>query len=562
MNSIHDEILELTKQLVAIPSVNGTEGEKDIACFIENYLREIPYFQQRPNQVIVQELRDDPLGRRNVFAFLRGEKGGGRSTIILHGHMDTVGVEDYGNLKSSAFDCDGLMERLSGTALPEEVREDLESGDWLFGRGACDMKGGVAVFLVLLKKLGERVGEMDGNILLSVNPVEENLHTGILRALELFEELRDREGLRYLFAINNDYICPAFPGDKTRYVYAGTVGKLLPCFYVFGKETHVGQCFEGFDASLFAAELVKTVSLNPDFCDVYRGEYTPPPSVLKIKDLKPQYNVQTAYSAFVYFNYFVHDRPMQQTVRMLKDAAAQAFERVRETVNGRFRRYCGLSGTRYTENRDACRVLEYAELFLLAEKKYEGDLPRFTGDLAEKLLAMGTDRREIPLKITQRLCEIAEIEAPAAVLFFAAPYCPHNTLHEEDPAERELMDRISSLAESFGRENGETYRMLRFFPSLSDSSYLKIDDDDASLKTLIRNFPEYGTVYPLPLERIKKLNIPALNYGCFGKDAHKWTERVYTPYSFGTLPRFLMKTLEEFLMKEKPPLAGKGRDQK
>lgn len=557
MNSIHDEVLQLTKRLVAVPSVNGTEGERDIACFIENYLREIPYFKQRPDQVIVQELRDDPLGRRNVFALLRGERGNSGDTVILHGHMDTVGVEDYGSLKSSAFDCDGLMERLSKTTLPEGVRGDLESGDWLFGRGACDMKGGVAVFLVLLKKLSGCAGEMDGNILLSVNPVEENLHTGIIRALELFEELKDREGLNYLFAINNDYICPAFPGDETRYLYAGTVGKLLPCFYILGKETHVGQCFEGFDASLFAAELVKEISLNPDFCDVYRGEYTPPPSVLKIKDLKPEYNVQTAFSAFVYFNYFVHDRPMRQTVRMLKDAAGRAFERVRETVDGRFRRYCGLSGTRYSENRYACRVLEYAELFGLAEKKYGGNLACFTRDLAEKLLADGTDKREIPLKITQRLCEIAEVEAPVAVLFFAAPYCPHNTLHEEVPAERELMGKISSLAESFGKESGETYRMLRFFPSLSDSSYLKIDDDDASLETLIRNFPEYGTVYPLPLERIKKLNIPALNYGCFGKDAHKWTERVYTPYSFGTLPRFLIKTLEEFLMKENRPLREK-----
>ena len=29
-------------------------------------------------------------------------------------------------------------------------------------------------------------------------------------------------------------------------------------------------------------------------------------SVLKMKDLKPWYNVQTATEAFVYFNYFIH----------------------------------------------------------------------------------------------------------------------------------------------------------------------------------------------------------------------------------------------------------------
>ncbi len=560
LDSTYDEILRLTKQLVAIPSVNGTDGERNVACFIEKYLRKIPYFERRPGQVVVQELRNDPLKRENVFALLKGEKGKSKDTILLHGHMDTVGVDDYGALKPYAFDCDGLKERLSGMPLPKEVRADLDSGDWLFGRGACDMKGGVAVFLVLLKKLSEHVEEMEGNILLSVNPVEENSHTGILQALDFFEKLRAEENLRYLFAINNDYICPAFPGDRTKYVYAGTVGKLLPCFYIFGRETHVGQCFEGFDASLFAAELVKEISLNPDFCDSYRGEYTPPPSVLKIKDLKPQYNVQTAFSAFVYFNFFVHDRPVQQTVKMLKAAAASAFERVTDTVNGRFRRYCSLSGTRYIEKKAVCHVLDYAELFSLAQKKHGGSLAELTRSLAEKLLAGGLDQREIALKITQRLCEIAEIKAPAAVLFFAAPYLPHNTLHEEIPAEKELMDRISSVMESCGKENGETYRMLRFFPSLSDSSYLKIDDDSASLEALIQNFPEYGTVYPLPLRQIKHLNIPALDYGCFGKDAHKWTERVYAPYSFGVLPRFLIETLEEFLMKSRP-FTGKERSQ-
>lgn len=43
--SMFDEMKELTKILVAVPSMNGTSGERDIADTIEAYLREIPYFK-------------------------------------------------------------------------------------------------------------------------------------------------------------------------------------------------------------------------------------------------------------------------------------------------------------------------------------------------------------------------------------------------------------------------------------------------------------------------------------------------------------------------------------
>lgn len=65
---MRQEILELTKRMVEIPSINTTGGEREIGVFIETYLRELPYFKEHPELVIVQELKDDVLHRRNVFA--------------------------------------------------------------------------------------------------------------------------------------------------------------------------------------------------------------------------------------------------------------------------------------------------------------------------------------------------------------------------------------------------------------------------------------------------------------------------------------------------------------
>ena len=65
---------------------------------------------------------------------------------MLHGHMDTVGVDDFGGLKEFAFSPDELLNKMLQMELPKEVRNDLESNEWMVGRGSCDMKSGVAVF--------------------------------------------------------------------------------------------------------------------------------------------------------------------------------------------------------------------------------------------------------------------------------------------------------------------------------------------------------------------------------------------------------------------------------
>ena len=126
------------------------------------------------------------------------------------------------------------------------------------------MKSGDAVFIGLLEELSEHPENLLGNILVSLNPVEENLHTGIIEGIDTLLELKEKYDLHYEMAINNDYICPLFPGDDVKTIYTGVVGKLLPCFYIQGHETHVGQCFEGFDASMAAARLVENISLNTD----------------------------------------------------------------------------------------------------------------------------------------------------------------------------------------------------------------------------------------------------------------------------------------------------------
>ncbi len=560
---MYGKILNLTKKLVSIPSLNATGGEKAIGEFLYNYISGIPYFKKHPDQVFTVPLKEDSLGRMNVFALLLGEKCendrpavcnenkfDNKDTIILHGHTDTVGIEDFGDLKEYACDCDKLAEKLKEiqNRLGEEVREDLLSGDYLFGRGASDMKSGVAVHLAVLEEISTNPEQLRGNILLTLNPVEESLHTGFIESLDTLLSLKEAFDLHYLFAINNDFICGMYPGDETRYVYTGSVGKLLPCFYIKGKETHVGQAFEGVDACRIGAEIVRLINLNCDYCDGYKGEYPAPPAVLRMKDLKPYYNVQTSISSFVYFNYMVHNKTVSEVLTGLKEAAGQAVHNVLGEMNERYLKYCRLTQIEYRELNPVIEVKEYRDIYEIAKAAYDGDLDALVNEIAVKSVNEGDDKRETSLKIVERLFTISGIKNPTVVLFFATPHCPHNTLKDEIPEEKKLTEEIAALLEKFGKANGETFKLMHFFPSLTDSSYLKIDDDPASIDILKDNFPKQDLLYPVPYEKIRTLNIPGLNYGSFGKDAHKWTERVKMSYSFDKLPRLIMKTVEKYLM--------------
>ena len=108
---------ELAAALIAIDSINATlvpggAGEREIASFVADWC-------------LAHGFEVDVLGdeRPSVVARKRGS-GGGRS-LLLNGHLDTVGV--------------------TGMEAPFEPRVE---GDRLYGRGAYDMKGALAAILL------------------------------------------------------------------------------------------------------------------------------------------------------------------------------------------------------------------------------------------------------------------------------------------------------------------------------------------------------------------------------------------------------------------------------
>src|SRR5699024_7753789 len=144
-------ILAVTKELVGIKSEVNTEGEYAIAEVGYDRLKKHPYFKTNQDRLVMEETINDEQERYNVRAYEKGTQTESNRTEVLMGHMDTVGVDDFGVYQELAFKPDEWKVHLKNESLPEAVQSQVESDDWLFGRGVLDMKSGVASNIHLLK---------------------------------------------------------------------------------------------------------------------------------------------------------------------------------------------------------------------------------------------------------------------------------------------------------------------------------------------------------------------------------------------------------------------------
>ena len=140
--------------LVQTPSTNPGAYENDVAQRVLGWLDGIPVETQ-----LVESMPD----RYSVGAVLRGRSDGPR--LVLNGHMDTVPVDDADLWTADPFGAN--------------VRDGF-----LYGRGACDMKAGLAVQIGVAHHLSKQVDRLKGSLVLHFAAGEERAEPGTLSLLD------------------------------------------------------------------------------------------------------------------------------------------------------------------------------------------------------------------------------------------------------------------------------------------------------------------------------------------------------------------------------------------
>jgi acetylornithine deacetylase len=174
-----EDLVVLTRTLVRFNTVSvdlapgsehRTNDEKQLQEFVGGVLASLgaEVDQWEPD---VAALRDHPMmppwhhwdDRPITAARLRGA-GGGRS-LIVNGHIDVVSPGD--------------LERWTSPPFAAEVRDGR-----IYGRGAVDMKGGVAGAIFALRALREVGVRLAGDVIVEVVPDEETCAMGTVAAIE------------------------------------------------------------------------------------------------------------------------------------------------------------------------------------------------------------------------------------------------------------------------------------------------------------------------------------------------------------------------------------------
>lgn len=544
-----DEILFFTNQLVNVESIVNTNGEKQISQVIYALISSFPYFKENQDHVYTQQTIGDERERYNVIALVKGKKQpSSNKTVILMGHMDTVGIDDYNHLKDKACDPEQLMTALRKEQLPPNVEEHVQSGEYLFGRGVLDMKSGVASHLYLLKYYSEHPEELDGNLVLVAECDEEDSSHGILSALPELKLLREKHQFEYVGAINADFVSPRYEGDQNRYIYKGTVGKLLPSFFITGSETHVGSCFEGIDPNFIAAEITKQISYNPELCNEALGETTVPPVSLKQTDLKPTYTVQTALSAYVYFNFFIHSWTPKEVLEKLKLQAEIAFRHALNTYEERYVEFSKATNQEIKEMTWKPRVMTYEEMDQRLVTQFGDHYLSYMEQFKEQLLLDDNlDTRMFAVKVVEEAWKWMPDRSPAIVLFYSSLYSPRIEVSGKNALEENMINALDQAVEQIQPHYEHPITTRNFFPYISDMSFVALSDDEAGIEAVKQNNPGWGSKHYVNYQDIRDINVPVINIGPYGFDAHKQFERMELKYSLEIVPNLTNEVIKQLL---------------
>jgi len=133
-------LTETLKDMIAIKSENPFDEaprqgyrEKEMGEYLEIKMAELG---------MEVTSRDVLPGRPNVFGTLKGSGSG--ATLMLAGHMDTARTDGY-----------------------VDAYNVHETDGRIYGRGACDMKAGIAAYLEVVRLLKESGTKLNGNLIIA-----------------------------------------------------------------------------------------------------------------------------------------------------------------------------------------------------------------------------------------------------------------------------------------------------------------------------------------------------------------------------------------------------------
>ncbi len=545
------DIKKILYDYIKIESYTDSPGEKLAENFLLNYFQSIPYFQENPHLWGAYPIEQDPFDRAVCYALLKGPCPSPDTIVLLH-HYDVVAIDDFKHLKHLAFSPDALYEELVKIkqSFSLEIQSDIDSGAYMFGHGACDMKAGAAIQLALLKHYSSQA-DFKGNILVLGLPDEENLSAGMRSAVLLLKALQEQHGLHYKLAVNSE---PHQRKEPEKGMFSiGSVGKLMPFIYVRGVLSHAGKVFEGLNPLNIMSEIVRLSELNMELGDVLPEQATPPPTWLYLRDDKKQYDVSMPLSSFGYFSILTLEKTLQEALTQIEALCKQAASNVLADMNMKYSAFLQANHLPQKQLPWQVQVMDFNALHALAASQtpgFEDSYAQYMEKLHGELNAHTKGFADCQMALLEFVLNVVEDTSPKVIYGLIPPFYPsvcNVTLQGLTEAAAQLPQNLCAYAqEAFD----QCYDIEHYYTGISDLSYTAMKNSQAVVAALRNAMPFYEKMYHIPVETIEQMSMPCINIGPWGKDFHKLTERVYKEDVFVRTPLLVNHAVSLLLAKD------------
>ncbi|TFF92937.1 MAG: M20 family peptidase [Promethearchaeota archaeon] len=242
-----DEYIEFLKRMIQVDTYNPPGNEKNLVPLIKEYLEE---------ENIDCEVFPFQENRANLLATLNKNAKG--STLLLNGHMDVV---PPGNKEEWKY---------------EPLLAFQKRKKYIYGRGAADMKGGLAAMIITLKLLKKLQIETSGNLIL--NAVSDEETGGEYGTGWCMEHLLEERNIKTDFCIIGE---PTGLSPLPKAVILGEKGHLQVKIICNGISCHASMPEMGKNAIYMMNEIIQ----NLPKLEEYIPKVEPPLTVEELQDL-------------------------------------------------------------------------------------------------------------------------------------------------------------------------------------------------------------------------------------------------------------------------------------
>jgi arginine utilization protein RocB len=144
-------------------------------------------------------------------------------------------------------------------------------------------------------------------------------------------------------------------------------------------------------------------------------------------------------------------------------------------------------------------------------------------------------------------------KSPAMILFYSSLYSPRIEVTGQNDRETNLISALEEAVELVQPHYDNPIVTRNFFPYISDMSFVALSDDKEGINAVIQNNPSWGSKHFVDFQDIREINVPVVNIGPYGHDAHKKYERMELEYSLSVVPNITNYVIQELLGKEAVP---------